>query len=336
MLFTLELVAALALFLIGLQLSAFFSGSETGFYRVGFLRLMIDANAGDERAQRLVWYSHNPGLFVATTLVGNNVANYLTTVAIGIALAVLAPHSVWWVEIVATLMLSPVIFLFGELLPKNLYYRAPMTLMRRNIQRFHGFYYLFLPVSVPLIGVTKLFERLSSTRARPLQLAFGRSRLAQVLRAGHRAGLLTETQTRLVNGLMHSSDQSTQQSITPTSRVLGLADYATREQLLEHARKYGLSEIPLHRAGAPNDWYASVRVIDLRISDEPVAALLRPMAEVSAGEGKLTTLLALREAEAKFGRVMADGTCVGILNERGLVEQLFRPPIVAPSMSGDD
>ena len=44
----LTLAGSLALFILGVRLSAFFSGSETGFYRVSFLRLSIDAHAGDE------------------------------------------------------------------------------------------------------------------------------------------------------------------------------------------------------------------------------------------------------------------------------------------------
>ena len=330
MLFTLELIAALALFLIGLHLSAFFSGAETGFYRVGFLRLSIDAKAGDDRAERLIWYSHNPGMFVATTLVGNNVANYLTTVAIGIALAVLFADAAWWLEIVATLLLTPVIFLFGEQLPKNLYYRAPLTLLRQDIHRFHAFYYLFLPLSLPLIAITKLFERFSPERGQTLEVTFGRGRLSQVLKAGQRAGLVTETQTRVVNGVLQSADQPIGQSVTPASRVLGLGDNATREQVLNHAAKYGLAEIPLHRADAPHDWYGYVRLIDVHLSEEPIARLARPMVQIDANEEKLDALLALRESQSRFGRVVADGDCVGVLHERGLIEQLFRPRLPVP------
>ena len=88
---TLLFAGAAGLFFLGLRLSAFFSGCETGFYRASFLRLTIDAQAGDRIAGRLLWFARNPGYFVATTLVGNNVANYLTTFAIGLAAATLLP-----------------------------------------------------------------------------------------------------------------------------------------------------------------------------------------------------------------------------------------------------
>ena len=57
---------------IGIFLSAFFSGSETGFYRVTRVRLVIKALRGDRVSRGLLWLTNNPALFVATTLIGNN------------------------------------------------------------------------------------------------------------------------------------------------------------------------------------------------------------------------------------------------------------------------
>ncbi|MEE3220565.1 MAG: CNNM domain-containing protein, partial [Planctomycetota bacterium] len=59
---------AVGLFLSGLLLSAFFSGSETGFYRVPRIRLLIDSLAGDRVSRVLLWLTNYPSLFVATTL----------------------------------------------------------------------------------------------------------------------------------------------------------------------------------------------------------------------------------------------------------------------------
>ena len=84
-------LGALVLFLIGLRLAAFFSGAETGFYRVSYLRVSIDAQSGDPVAKRILWFCQNPTNFVVTALIGNNVAHYILMVAVGIA-AVEAGH----------------------------------------------------------------------------------------------------------------------------------------------------------------------------------------------------------------------------------------------------
>ena len=41
------MIEGIFLFFVGLLLSAFFSGSETGFYRVTRMRLLLDGLAGD-------------------------------------------------------------------------------------------------------------------------------------------------------------------------------------------------------------------------------------------------------------------------------------------------
>ena len=72
--------------LVGMLLSAFFSGSETGFYRATRLRLVLDAMAGDRVARGLLFLTNHPALFVATALVGNTVASYMISLATVIAI----------------------------------------------------------------------------------------------------------------------------------------------------------------------------------------------------------------------------------------------------------
>src|SRR4030042_4230699 len=120
---------ALVLAGVGIFLSAFFSGSETGFYRATRVRLVLDALGGDPISRGLVWLTGHPSLFVATVLVGNNLANYLTTLAIVMstqALTFQQGHTAEYLtELIAPLALAPVLFVYGELLPKSLFLQAP-------------------------------------------------------------------------------------------------------------------------------------------------------------------------------------------------------------------
>lgn len=317
------LLGALGLFALGMRLSAFFSGSETGFYRVSFLRLSIDANAGDRVAGRLLWFARNPSHFVATMLVGNNVANYLTTLAIGLAVVTLMPREAGWVEIVAVLAISPVVFLWGELIPKNLYFRAPLHFLRKESAWLVFFYRLFFVISVPLIGITKLIERWSGARQPALELVLGRSRLVQVLSHGRREGLLTGSQERLVYGVMHTAAEPVESSLAPARDVVGVADDMPVERVLEFAARNGLSHVPLRRADTPDDWYGYVRVIDLAARRQPLSATVRPMPRLDAGTSKLQVLRTLRGAADEMCAVTRNGRIAGIVSERELVEELF-------------
>jgi CBS domain containing-hemolysin-like protein len=278
-----------------------------------------------------MWFVRNPSSFVATTLVGNNLANYLTTFAISLGVLKLFGRVSEALEIGSTLLLSPVIFVFGELLPKNLYYRAPLSLLRRDATLFCGFYWLLLPFSLPLVQITKLLERFQQREGLQASLMLGRSRLVQLMSQGRKEGLLTDVQNRLAEGVLRTAAQPVGDSMIPVDRVLGLPDTASREELLEFASQYGTSVISLYRPGSVDDWYASVRVIDLVLDSRPMKALRQSMPTFSVDTTKLDALQQLQSAGALQGVVVQEERVLGVVNTRGLVEQLFRPR-VTPSV----
>ena len=330
-----ETLGVLLLFAAGLRLSAFFSGSETGFYRLSLPRLGIDAQSGDTNAARILWFANRPSQFVATTLVGNNVANYLTTLAITNGTLLLFGHGWEMAEVLATLAISPLIFLFGELLPKNVYYRAPLARMRREIFWFQLFYWIALPVSAPLVLLTRLVERLLGTESQSQEMLPGRGRFMQMIGHGHSEGLLTRAQSTMATSVLSIAVEPAVESMTPTSRALGLREQTTRDEIVNFARKYGTPLVTLSSdsgavdhdiAGHDVRWTSYVGVAELCVRTEPVAELKREMPRIPSKATKLEALAALHERSAVFGAVVDEsGRVLGTVSRRGLVEQLFRP-----------
>jgi len=318
---------AILLLLLGLWLSAFFSGSETGFYRVSFLRLSIEAHAGNRAASRALWFARRPAAFVATTLVGNNVANYLTTFAIVLGLTSLMdngnPGPFW--EIATTMACAPIIFLFGELVPKKLYLQAPLKLLQRNARLFRLFYYLFAPISFPLVLVSRCFQQFAPREERAMTLVLGRKRLVQVLEEGHEQGLLSDVQDRLVNGLFQTASVPVDALVLPSSRVRGVSESATRDSVLEHARRNGLSEVAVYSDSTPGKWTGYLRTVDLATRDTTPSAVVNELPQLPRGTSRLKVLLALNEARAPLGLICNGNDSLGLISRRKLIEQLIRP-----------
>lgn len=331
----LNALTALVLFLIGLRLSAFFSGAETGFYRLSLLRLSIDARTGDKPARQLLWFAENPAYFVATCLIGNNVANYLTTAAIGWLALIILEDASERTDILATLLMSPIIFQFGELLPKSVYYLTPMVRLRKDIRWFQYFFRAFILLSYPLVLLTRLFERISAQRHQPAEMVLGRNRLAQLMQHGHAEGVLTDIQSRLTSGLLQLAPQSITSSMTPLPRILGMSDAATHAQLLEFARKYGISGIIVHQEGQPENWYGYIMVSELMGTKQP-QSVIRPMPVLNHRISKLVALHQLQCAQATYGVVKqgngsSEGATLGIVSRNGLIGQFYRPEIAQRS-----
>ena len=68
------------------------------------------------------------------------------------AAAAESPSPGCWAEVIGTWVVTPVVFVCGELLPKNLCYLAPSHFLRRFAAPFRVIYWLLLPVTVPPAG----------------------------------------------------------------------------------------------------------------------------------------------------------------------------------------
>jgi len=314
---------ALLIFSLGLWHSAFFSGSETGFYRMSFVRLSIDAHAGDRSANRILWFARHPSAFVATTLVGNNVANFLTAQGVTLAVTslVVSPGVAW--EIGSVLAISPIVFLFGELMPKNLHLRSPQQRLFRNAPLLDGFFYLFFFITAPLILITHCLKRFGNPDQQAMPLVLGRKRLVRVLEEGHEHGLLADVQNRLINGLLNTTRVPVESNLEPGDHVPGLPATASRDHMLEHARRHGLAEIPVHREQEPGEWFAYVRVIELAAGETPIEELLVELPRVTPNTSRLDALMQLNVATAPIAVVVDGNRTVGLVHYRQLTEQLF-------------
>ncbi|MEW4488590.1 CNNM domain-containing protein [Thalassoglobus sp. JC818] len=329
----LEVILATLLLIVGLRLSAFFSGTETGFYRLSVPRLNIDSQTGDKAATTLLWFSRNPAYFVATCLIGNNVANYVTTAAIGfLSLAFMGAASERF-EVLITILVSPIIFLFGELLPKSLYYLAPMYLLRKDVRYFKYIFRLLFVVTYPLVLLTRTIERLSHQSPQAVEFVLGRSRLVQLMRHGHEEGVLTDVQSRLSGGLLQLAPQPVTGSVTPAARILGVPETSTKAEILKFAHQFGISTVAVHRKDDPEDWYGYVVVSELMLQKR-VRPIIHIMPVFDAKSSKLEVLHHLQCFQSHSGVIKQSGKTFGIVSRKGLIEQLYRPNVAAsPSRS---
>lgn len=316
----------LVLFWLGLRLSFFFSGIETAFYRVSKMRLNIDAQTGDQASRHILRFVTNPSLFVATILIGNNLANYLTTYAISSA----AIHGLGeisdLVEVGVTILFAPIVFVFGELLPKTLHYLAPLRMLKRYFTAFRLAHACLLPLSWPLILFTGLLRKLGGVQQEPMMKILGRRPLANVIGQGHEEGVVTQVQHDLIQGVFLNASLKLDSLVTPREVAFFQMSQPTRAQLLEQARAYGLVEVSLlnEESDAPprGEYF---RVCDLLL--QPQAALQeirRTMLPISPKTTRLEALLQLQAHDCDVGLVVEGNLVRGIIRRRVLVETLMQ------------
>ena len=273
---------AIVLFAIGMTLSAFFSGSETGFYRLNRARLLIHALDGDWVSRGLLWASNNPSIFVATALVGNNVANYVTSAAIVMFAA--TTMSGWpSAELVAPMLLAPFIFVYGELLPKNVFLAAPNRMLWRCGIPFGISAVLFAPVSFVLWLFNKLLEAIGRKSPEAWQMVLARRELGELLDEGQAVGLLKPTQQMLAQATLALGAQSIAGFVEPASRFPRITTRSKPADVVAIARRTGQTLLPVEDASRTATSY--VRVADP--CDSHVATASRTVCGLLRGDAGL-------------------------------------------------
>lgn len=104
-----------ALLALLLALSFFFSGSETALTASNKMKLQLRADQGDAKAAKVLKLVEKPDRMITSILIGNNIVNILLPTI----LTMIAIDQGWEVGL-ATTILTVILILFGEVLPKTI------------------------------------------------------------------------------------------------------------------------------------------------------------------------------------------------------------------------
>lgn len=322
------MILACGLFIGGILLSAFFSGSETGFYRVNRVRLMLDALGGDLIARSLLALTNHASIFVATVLVGNNLANYITSLAMVIGVQRMFDtdgSQSHLPEMLAPILLAPILFVYGELMPKNLFYDAPNRLLRKCGIPLLVFTVLFFPLTCILWALSRALQWLAGESIEGVRLGLARKELQQVFDEGHEAGILRAAQRGLAQGLFAVANRPIHEFVIPPSRIVYVRRDMEKREMRRLARRHRQANLPVEEIGPGRKLVGYIRAVDLYLDDSAQLPPVRLLVTVPASDNHIVALTRLEEASESLGHVVDDaGRTVGFLTTRSLSEPLFR------------
>ena len=155
------------LILITIVLSAFFSGMEIAYVSANKLRLELDKQSEPFTSSILRVVTSNGGKYIATMLVGNNIALVIYGIAFA---AILDPvfkmyfQSESLILLLQTILSTLIILVVSEFLPKTLFRLFPNTLLNILALPLAFFYVVFYPITAFSIAITNaLLKRVLKT-----------------------------------------------------------------------------------------------------------------------------------------------------------------------------
>ena len=111
------LAGQIILIIILIIFSAYFSATETAFTSVNRIKMKSLASDGDAKAERVLSLSERFDKLLTTILVGNNIVNiWMTAIATALFIQLYGKHG----ATIATVVITLVVLIFGEITPKNI------------------------------------------------------------------------------------------------------------------------------------------------------------------------------------------------------------------------
>ncbi|MBT9154278.1 MAG: Magnesium and cobalt efflux protein CorC [Firmicutes bacterium] len=230
-----------------LMMSAYFSAMETALMSLGRLRVrhLVDEGAiGAKRVERLL---SNPGRLLSTILIGNNMVNIAaTSVATFIAINLFGEGTGLGV---ATVVMTLVILIFGEISPKTFGLHHNQRISLRHSGLLSLLLILFNPLAVVLEGISRLLLTLIGGHFRAPAPTFSEEELRTLVTVGQEEGILQVEEKEMITSVIEFGDTLVKDIMTPRTEIVRVSVRITYPALLDILRRDGYSRVPVYDNG---------------------------------------------------------------------------------------
>lgn len=303
------------IFTVGMAASFFFSGTEIGYYRVSRAKLVLDSLLGCWRSRFLLWLTNHPPVFISTVLLGNNLANYGVSLGSVLLFQYFFPDSS--AALLSTVVATPFVFIYGELLPKSVFLQAPTRLMRQVMPVYGVLVPLFMPVSLLLSWVNRLLTRLLGESSRTYALQMTDSELQAILGEGKNAGILQKSQQAIAEKIFKFRSVAVGTLMLSLKLFPVVNEKMTRQEMIQKARQSHSSWILAQdskttgKTSRPIGFYY---FSDLLLSPEDEPLRCRKLLEIPASISYPEAMGRMLTADVPFAvLITAQGEYLGIL-----------------------
>jgi putative hemolysin len=220
-------------------------------------------------------------------------------------------------------LVTPLVFVFGEVVPKNLFQRHADRLMYTGSTLFHASSVLFAPLATLLSWVLRPLRPLVS----PAGLgpaADPRSNVAVLLREAVAMEDTQGRQSELIDRVLGLPGVALHQVMVPRNRVVSIRSDADRRRFFSVVRKAEYSRILVYDK-EPRRIVGYVQVHALLGHDDwhRVGERLRSIVRLDAHESVATAIVKLQAArEAVAAVVDRSGHLLGLVTMKDLIEEL--------------
>ena len=236
-------------FLACLFLSAFFSSAESAFISLPKLRIRYLVESGVKRAGKLAKASEKPERFLATVLLGNNLVN-IAAATLGTIMAV-ATFGPIKGPIIATLGVTALILVFGEVIPKSLAVHHAQRLSLAYINPLRIIEWCLYPFILALGRIGLGFAKMV-TQADEDKRLVTEGEIRSVINVGESEGVVEEDEAKMLHKVFEFTDRPVSKVMIPRTEISWLEQGTKLSNFLDIYAQTPYSRFPVYKDNTDN------------------------------------------------------------------------------------
>jgi len=208
---------ALPYIIIGVMVlfSAYFSASEIAFNAANKLRLRRCAEAGDKTAALAYRTTERFTTALSAILIGNNLANIAVSIMTTLIVMRLFSGSDGLASLIATAIVTVVILIFGEIVPKVLAKQHADTVVRLVAWPTRVFTVLFMPFVALVLLLIRGLRRIWGRDRDEEDPTVTEEELSTIIDTVEEEGIIDEDQGELLQSALEFHDITVEKIMTP-------------------------------------------------------------------------------------------------------------------------
>ena len=262
-----------------LVLSAFFSGSETAFFSLSKIQLKKLEKNKNKSSKRILRLLNNPKELLIIILLGNTIVNVAAAstaalIAINVGEKYLQYFSQSILMIIEIIIMTILLLIFGELVPKLLAFSSPEKTARSSSFLLEIIKYLFWPI----IKILELISFIFSIKKRNAeQTDITSEDFKNLIQSKVTQHSLEENEKKIITSIFRFSSTDAKKIMTPRVDIAGVDTSEGLQKVKDMIISSGHSKIPIYKTNIDNIiGIIYAKDIILNPKKQSISSLLRP------------------------------------------------------------
>ena len=305
-----------------LGLSAFFSSAETSLTTINPIKVRTLIENGNKRALKLQKVTEQHGKMLSTILIGNNIVNIsASSLATTLAITLWGNYAVGIITGILTLL----VLLFGEILPKNMAMIKTEALALFYAPLIYGLMWILTPVIFIIDNIAGLFLKIFHIDPGHKHL-MTENELRTYVDVSHEDGVIESEEKEIINNLFDFSDSVAKDIMIPRIDMVTIEESAGYDELMALFRECMYTRIPVYKEDRDNI-IGLVNIKDFILVNDVetfrVADIIRDAYYTYEYKKTADLLMEMKETTNNVAFVLSEyGACAGMITLEDLLEEI--------------